>query len=206
MKTLDLVKEYQKFYLQPKNTISLIQVPKMNFLIIDGKGSPNNNPDYTDALGALYGVAYTLKFAVKKGPLQTDYKVMPLEGLWWTENMSEFTLEDRGNWLWRMMIMVPDLITPELAAQSIDDVRKKKNPPRLDEVRFDSFDEGLAAQIFHSGPYGEAERPSVEKLHGYLKENGYALRGKHHEIYFNTPLRTDPTKLKTIIRQPAEKV
>jgi len=206
MKTLDLIKEYQQFYLQPKNIISLIQVPKMNFLMIDGKGSPNNNPDYSDALGALYGVAYTLKFSVKKGPLQTDYKVMPLEGLWWTEDMSKFTLEDRGNWLWRMMIMVPDLVTPEMAAQSIDDVRKKKNPPCLDEVRFESFDEGLAAQIFHSGPYGEAERPSVEKLHAYLKENGYALWGKHHEIYFNTPLRTDPVKLKTIIRQPAVKI
>ena len=206
MKTLDLIKEYQQFYLQPKNTISLVQVPKMNFLMIDGKGSPNNNPDYSDALGALYGIAYTLKFAVKKGPLQTDYKVMPLEGLWWTEDMSEFTLEDRDNWLWRMMIMVPGLVTSEMAAQSIEDVRKKKNPPRLDEVRFESFEEGLSAQIFHSGPYGEAERPSVDKLHAYLNKNGYKLRGRHHEIYFNTPLRTDPSRLKTIIRQPAEKV
>ena len=206
MKTLDLIKEFQQFYLQPKNTVSLVQVPKMNFLMIDGKGSPNNNPDYSEALGALYSVAYTLKFAVKKGILETDYKVMPLEGLWWTEDMSKFTLEDRDNWLWRMMIMVPEFVTPEMAAQSIEDVRKKKNPPRLDEVKFESFEEGLSAQIFHSGPYGEAERPSVEKLHAFLKENGYALRGKHHEIYFNTPLRTDPSKLKTIIRQPAEKI
>jgi hypothetical protein len=206
MKTLDLIKEYHQFYTQLKNTVSLIQVPNMNFLMIDGKGSPNNNPDYSDALSALYGVAYTLKFAVKKGPLQTDYKVMPLEGLWWAEDMSEFTLEDRGNWLWRMMIMVPDLVPPELVSQSIEDVRNKKNPPRLNEVRFESFEEGLSAQIFHIGPYGEAERPSVEKLHAYLKENGYARRGKHHEIYYNSPLRTEPSKLKTIIRQPAEKL
>ena len=206
MKTLDLIKEYQQFYHQPNNIVSLVHVPRMNFLMIDGKGSPNNNPDYSDALGALYSVAYTLKFAVKKGPLQTDYKVMPLEGLWWTENMSEFTLEDRGNWLWCMMIMLPDLVTPEMITQSIEEVRKKKNPPRLDLVRFESFEEGLSAQIFHSGPYGEAERPSVEKLHAYLKENGYTLRGKHHEIYFNTPLRTEPSKLKTIIRQPVEKI
>ena len=178
MKTLDLIKEYQQFYLQPKNTVSLVQVPKMNFLMIDGKGSPNNNPDYSDALGALYGVAYTLKFAVKKGPLQTDYKVMPLEGLWWTEDMSEFTLEDRGNWLWRMMIMLPDLVTPEMVAQSIEDVRKKKNPPRLDEVRFESFEEGLSAQIFHSGPYGEAERPSVEKLHALPEREWLCASGQ----------------------------
>ncbi len=205
MKTLDLITQYSQFFTQPKNIVSLVQVPRMNFLMIDGKGNPNNNPEYSAALGALYGVAYTLKFAVKKGSLETDYKAMPLEGLWWTEDMSEFTLEDRGNWLWRMMIMVPDFITPELAARSIDDLRKKKNPPRLDEIRFESFEEGLSAQIYHSGPYGEAERLSVEKLHAYLKENEYTLRGKHHEIYFNSPLRTDPSKLKTIIRQPAEK-
>jgi hypothetical protein len=104
-----------------------------------------------------------------------------------------------------MMIMLPNIITPEMVAQSIEDLRKKKNPPRLDEVKLESFEEGLSAQIFHSGPYGEAERPSVEKLHAFLKENGYALRGNHHEIYFNSPLRTDPSKLKTIIRQPAGK-
>lgn len=205
MKTLDLISEYRQYYVQPKNSVSLVQVPKMNFLMIDGKGSPNNNPDYSDALGALYSVAYTLKFAVKKGPLETDFKVMPLEGLWWTDDMSKFTLEDRGNWLWRMMIMVPDLVTQDMALQSIEAVRKKKNPPRLGEVRFESFEEGLSAQIFHAGPYGEAERPSVEKLHAFIKENGYALRGRHHEIYFNSPLRTNPAKLKTIIRQPAEK-
>lgn len=205
MKTLDLISEYRQYYVQPKNSVSLVQVPKMNFLMIDGKGSPNNNPDYSDALGALYSVAYTLKFAVKKGPLETDFKVMPLEGLWWTDDMSKFTLEDRGNWLWRMMIMVPDLVTQDMALQSIEAVRKKKNPPCLGEVRFESFEEGLSAQIFHAGPYGEAERPSVEKLHAFIKENGYALRGRHHEIYFNSPLRTNPAKLKTIIRQPAEK-
>ena len=205
MKTFDLIKENQQFYLQPKNIVSLFQVPKMKFLMIDGKGNPNNNSDYSDALGALYGVAYTLKFSVKKSPLQVDYKVMPLEGLWWTEDMSEFTLEDRGNWLWRMMIMVPEFITYEMVMQSVEDVRKKKNPPHLDDVRFETFKEGLSAQVFHLGPYGEAERPAVEKLHAYLKENGYVRRGRHHEIYFNSPLRTDPSKLKTIIRQPAEK-
>jgi hypothetical protein len=206
MQTLDLIKQYQSLYLQPKNSVSIVEVPKFNFLRIDGKGNPNNNPDYSDALGALYSVAYTLKFAVKKGPLQVDYKVMPLEGLWWTEDMSEFTLNDRGNWLWRMMIMLPDLITAEMVRHSIEEARKKKNPPRLNDVMFESFEEGLAAQVFHLGPYGEAERPSVEKLHSFIKDNGYTLRAKHHEIYFNSPLRTDPSRLKTIIRQPIEKI
>jgi hypothetical protein len=206
VQTLDLIKQYQSLYLQPRNLISIVDVPKLNFLMIDGKGNPNNNPDYSDAMGALYGVAYTLKFTVKKGPLQVDYKVMPLEGLWWTEDMSEFTLEDRGNWLWRMMIMVPQLITEGMFIQAVEDLRKKKNPPRLNEIRLESFEEGLSAQIFHTGPYGEAERPSVEKLHAFIKEHGYGLRAKHHEIYFNSPLRTNPSKLKTIIRQPVQKV
>lgn len=206
MQTLDLIKQYQQFYLQPRSIVSLVQVPKLSFLMIDGKGSPKDNPEYSAAVGALYSVAYTLKFAAKKGPLQVDFKVMPLEGLWWAEDMREFSLEDRGTWLWRMMIMQPDIITPDMFRQTVQDVRKKKNPPRLEEVRLENFEEGLSAQVFHLGPYGEAERPSVNQLHAYLKENGYALRGKHHEIYFNSPLRADPAKLKTIIRQPAEKV
>jgi hypothetical protein len=206
MKTLDLIKHFQQFYQQPKNKISLVHLPRMNFLMIDGSGSPNNNPDYSDAVGALYAVAYSLKFTVKKGPLQIDYKVMPLEGLWWAEDMVEFSLEDRGNWLWRMMILQPDFISAEMVSQAVAEVRKKKNPPRLDEVRFEAFEEGPAAQIFHIGPYGEAERPAVEKIHIYLEENGYRLHDRHHEIYLNSPQRSDPAKLKTIIRQPAVKI
>jgi hypothetical protein len=178
----------------------------MNFLMIDGTGSPNNNPDYSDAVGALYALAYHLKFTVKKGPLGIDYKVMPLEGLWWAEDMRLFTLENRDNWLWRMMIMQPDLITVEMFDEAIDAVRKKKNPPRMDEVRFEGYEEGLSAQIFHAGPYGEAERPSIERLHQTIFDRNYKLCGKHHEIYFNSPLRSEPAKLKTIIRQPVELV
>jgi hypothetical protein len=102
------------------------------------------------------------------------------------------------------MIMQPDFITAEMFKEAIDVVRKKKDPPRLDEVRFDHFEEGLSAQIFHAGPYGEAERPSIDRLHQTIFDHGYKLRGKHHEIYFNSPLRSEPAKLKTIIRQPVE--
>lgn len=203
MKTFDHLKELPELYSQKKNEVSSLVVPCMNFLVIDGTGSPNNNPAYSDAVGALYALAYHLKFAVKKS-LGIDYKVLPLEGLWWAEDMRLFTLENRDNWLWRMMVMQPDFISADMAAQAVDEVRKKKNPPRLDEVRFEPYDEGLSAQIFHAGPYGEAERPSIERLHQFIFDNGFKLRGKHHEIYLNSPLRSAPDKLKTIIRQPME--
>ena len=204
MKSVDYLKELSNFYNQKKNEVTYLDVPQMNFLMIDGTGSPNNNPAYSDAVGALYAIAYYLKFAVKKGSLGIDYKVMPLEGLWWAEDMRLFTLENRVNWLWRMMIMQPEFITMEMFTEAVDAVRKKKNPPRLDEVRFEVFKEGMSVQIFHAGPYGEAERPSIERLHQAIFGQDYTLRGKHHEIYLNTPLRTDPSKLKTIIRQPVE--
>jgi hypothetical protein len=204
MKSVDYLKELSSLYNQKKNEVAFLEVPRMNFLMIDGTGSPNNNPDYSDAVGALYALAFHLKFSVKKGPLGIDYKVMPLEGLWWAEDMRLFTLENRDNWLWRMMIMQPDFITTKMFDEAVDAVRKKKNPPRLDDVCFGAVDEGLSAQIFHAGPYGEAERPSIERLHQEISDQGYKLRGRHHEIYLNSPLRTDPSKLKTIIRQPVE--
>jgi len=205
MKNIDHLKNLSHLYSQKKNEVSILEVPCMNFLVIDGTGSPNNNPAYSDAVGALYALAYHLKFTVKKS-LGIDYKVMPLEGLWWAEDMRLFTLENRDNWLWRMMVMQPDFVSADMAAQAVDEVRRKKNPPRLDEVRFESYDEGLCAQIFHAGPYGEAERPSIERLHQFIFDKGYRLRGKHHEIYLNSPLRSAPEKLKTIIRQPMEPV
>lgn len=193
-------------YKQSKKEISIIQVPQLNFLTIQGKGNPNNNEDYSQAVGALYALAYKLKFSVKNGPSAIDYKVMPLEGLWWAEDMRQFSLENRSNWLWQMMIMQPDCITPEMFRAAVEEVRSKKNPPKLEQVNFESFKEDLCAQIFHSGPYGEGERPTIERLHGFIAENGYVLNGKHHEIYLNSPLRVAPEKLKTIIRQPIRKV
>lgn len=202
---IDHKKELAHLYKQSRKEISIVDVPKMNFLTILGKGGPNDNPDYSHAVGALYAVAYNLKFHIKKGPSAVDYKVMPLEGLWWAEDMTKFTLEYRDNWLWKMMIMQPDMITEDMFKEMVEQVRNKKNPPKLDEVQFESIEEGLCAQIFHAGPYGEAEGPTVERLHQFIHDQGYELRGIHHEIYLNSPLRTAPEKLKTIIRQPISK-
>ena len=134
--------------------------------------------------------------------MQIDFKVMPLEGLWWAKDMSQFGLENRENWLWTMMVMQPDFITRKMFEKCIVEVKEKKNNPKIDDVRFESYHEGLSMQIFHQGPYGEMERENILKLHNQIKTEGYQLRGKHHEIYFNSPIKTAPENLKTIIRQP----
>ena len=202
MKKINHAKEFSYLYKQPKNKISLVDVPPLKFLVIDGIGDPNNNPDYSEALSALYSTAYKLKFAIKKGPLAVDYKVMPLEGLWWAEDMAFFNLENRSNWLWRMMIMQPEYISEDLFKTIIASLKQKKELPKLDDVRFETYQEGLCMQILHLGPYGEGERETINKLHTHIESEGYQRVGKHHEIYFNSPLRTAPENLKTIIRQP----
>jgi len=202
MKKINHANEFSYLYKQPKNKISLVDVPPLKFLVIDGIGDPNNNPDYSEALSALYSTAYKLKFAIKKGPLAIDYKVMPLEGLWWAEDMAFFNLENRSNWLWRMMIMQPEYISENLFTTIIASLKQKKELPKLDDVRFETYQEGLCMQILHLGPYGEGERETINKLHTHIESEGYQRVGKHHEIYFNSPLRTAPENLKTIIRQP----
>jgi len=203
MEKVNHIKEFSLLYKQPKNKISIVDVPSLNFLIIDGKGDPTDNPDYSEAVSALYSTAYKLKFAIKKGPQAVDYKVMPLEGLWWADDMTLFNLENRLNWRWRMMIMQPEYITEDLFKTVIASLKeKKKELLKLDDVRFETYQEGLCMQIFHLGPYGEGERETINKLHSHIQSEGYQRVGKHHEIYFNSPLRTAPENLKTIIRQP----
>jgi len=199
---IDLIKTMGNLYQQPKKEISVLEIPAMNFLTIQGRGDPNNNEEYSQAVGALYSLAYALKFSVKKSAQAVDFGVMPLEGLWWAEDMRRFNLEDRGDWMWQMLIMQPEYITPDLFARTVEDLRRKKNPPKLDQVKFECVEEGLCTQIFHAGPYGEAERPTIDRLHAFISEQGYERTGKHHEIYLNSPLRSAPDKLKTIIRQP----
>lgn len=126
---------------------------------------------------------------------------MPLEGLWWTDDMREFSLNARDRWKWTLMILQPEFVTADLYLQVLEEVRKKKGLPVLARVRFERFHEGLSAQIMHSGPYS-AEEPTVSRLHRFIAENGDRRIGKHHEIYLGDPRRIKPEKLKTIIRQP----
>jgi hypothetical protein len=202
MQKLDLKKDLKHLYSAPSKEAVMLDVPPMNFLMVDGEGAPDG-PDAMAAMESLYAVAYTLKFSVKMGPMAIDYPVMALEGLWWADDMDAITEGDKGSWKWTYMIMQPDIITPDMIAKTVEAVRKKKNPAALDKLKFERFDEGRAAQIMHIGPYS-AEGPTIQKLHDFIHSQGLEFDGrrqKHHEIYMSDPRRTAPEKLKTIIRQ-----
>ena len=204
MAKIDYKKELKQLYHPSAKEVEVIDVPPMNFLMIDGAGDPNTSQEFQDAVEALYTLSYTLKFMIKKGDLGIDYGVMPLEGLWWADDMSQFSIDNKDNWKWTVMIMQPEYVTRELFGAAVEQARKKKNPAALSRVRFEAFSEGKAAQIMHRGPFSE-EGPTVERLHNFINENGYGLSGKHHEIYLSDMRKTAPEKLKTIIRQPMKK-
>jgi len=198
---IDLRKERKYLYNPSSKQIAIVDVPEMNFLMIDGAGDPNTSVAYRNAVEALFAVSYTLKFMVKKGEQAVDYAVMPLEGLWWVEDMTQFSMHDKDAWKWTSMIMQPEYVTAELFQEALRQVRKKKDLPALSGMRFESFHEGHAAQILYFGPYSD-EGPSIERIHRFILEQGRRLRGRHHEIYLSDPRRTAPAKLKTVIRQP----
>jgi hypothetical protein len=205
MQKLDLKKTLKPYY-NAKSTPTFIDVPAMNFLMVDGKGNPNTAPEYADAVQTLYSVAYTLKFKVKK-EMAIDYPVMALEGLWWTEDMNLFSADKKDDWLWTMMISTPDFITIELLEAAKTEAGRKKSLAALPRLRLECFAEGLSAQLMHIGPYS-AEAPNIQRLHDFIHENGYSFGGKaqkHHEIYLSEPRKSAPEKMKTIIRQPAVK-
>ncbi|NQU28074.1 MAG: GyrI-like domain-containing protein [Candidatus Marinimicrobia bacterium] len=201
---LDLKKIYRHLYAPSPKAPVIVDVPAFNYLMIDGQGDPNTAQEYQDALEALYAMAYTIKFAVKKADPSKDFAVMPLEGLWWTPNLSDFTMDDKDAWHWTALILQPDFITETDVSLTREQVRQKKNPVALPLIRFEQLIEGTCAQIMHIGPYA-AEAPTIERLHNYIKSESYELQAKHHEIYLGDPRRTAPEKLKTVIRQPIKK-
>ncbi len=178
-----------------------MDVPAMNFCAIDGEGNPNASQVYQDALEALFKVSYTLKFMVKKGALQVDYAVFPLEGLWWADDPSDFVTEKKDRWKWTAMIAQPELVTEALVETAMEHVQKKEDLKGLSLMRFVSFHEGEAAQIMHLGPFS-SEGPTISHIHASIDDNGWEPVGKHHEIYLSDFRRTAPEKLKTVIRQP----
>jgi hypothetical protein len=202
MEKIDYKKEFKSLYKASAKECALVDVPDMNFLMVDGKGDPNTSKEFTDAIEALYPISYTLKFMSKEKGI--DYVVMPLQGLWYIDNMEEWSQEEKNKWQWTLMIMQPDHISTKMVDMAIEKVAKKKNPPALSKVRFEAYKEGLSVQILHMGPYSE-ETENIQKLHHFAEDEGYVLRGKHHEIYLSDARKTAPEKLKTIIRQPVAK-
>jgi len=200
MAKIDFKKEFKDLYKPKQGEVSFVEVSKLNYLAIDGEGDPNTSQEYKDSIETLMGVSFTTKFIMKKEH-RKDYVVMPLEGLWWAEDINKFSINDKSAWKWKSLIMQPDFVKEEHVEKAKDKVAKKKDLPSLDKIKFIELDEGLSAQILHIGPYSE-EGPTVEKLHQAIEENSYDFNGLQHEIYLNDVRRTKPEKLKTIIRQP----
>jgi hypothetical protein len=201
MVKIDFKRDLKHLY-QPAGQFTLVDVPAMQFLMIDGHGDPNTAVAYQEAVAALYAVAYKLKF-MSKQQLAQDYAVMPLEGLWWANDMDTFTTErDKSQWDWTMMIMQPDWLTPVMFAEATAVVQKQKALPALGQLRLESYHEGLSVQIMHTGSYDD-ETPTLHKLHHeFMPANGLVFNGRHHEIYLSDPRRVAPEKLKTVLRQP----
>jgi hypothetical protein len=205
MSKIDFKKELKNLYLPSKKEFELVEVPEMRFFKVDGMGDPNNSPEYSAAIEALYAVSYKTKFFSKKNG--QDYVVPPLEGLWWAEDMDTFTTaRDKSQWSWTMMIMCPDWITDEMIDQAREEVAKKKDLPSLKKLRWETYQEGLSVQILHLGSYDD-EGPVLASLHEeWMPKNGYTFNGLHHEIYLSDPRRVEPAKLKTVLRQPIKKI
>jgi len=197
---VDLRKELKYLYLPSAKEVVEVEVPDFNFLMIDGEGDPNTSREYSHAVEALFSVSYSAKFIVKKGVQAIDYAVMPLEGLWWADDMAAFISNDKSKWKWTMMIMQPPFVSNEVIETAMSEVSEKKRLPAVRKLRLEAFREGLCAQILHIGPFSE-EGPTVERLHSYIEARTGRI-GKHHEIYLSDARRVDPTKWKTIIRQP----
>lgn len=203
MEKLDYKKQLSQFYSAKIGKPVTVTVPALNYLMMDGHGDPNTSQEYIDAVQTLYPVAYGIKFFCKK-ELGKDFTVMPLEGLWWTDDMRDFSTEDKSNWNWTAMIMQPDIVTKVMVDEIVKRVSQKKNPASIHKIRFESYEEGRAAQVMYVGPYS-AEGPTIMNLHEFISSEGGVLTNTekhHHEIYLGDPRRVAPSKLKTIIRQP----
>jgi len=214
MKVLDLRKQYEDLYKPSAKKPEILRVPKLQFVMIDGAietgSEPGRSPGFQEATQALYSISYTLKFMLKKRRTDPiDYPVMALEGLWWVED-GFFDITVKDNWFYTLMILQPDVITKDVFAEGLEQVRKKKGDSEmLSKLRLTYFEEGLCVQMMHIGPYA-AEPATIERMRAFAAENGYRDRvgpdGKHHEIYLGDPRKSAPEKLKTVLRHPLEKI
>jgi hypothetical protein len=200
MTKVDMKRELGHLYKAPPRP-EMVEVPPLEYIMVDGTGDPNDNEWFGEATGALYAVSYTLKFKIKRGRLDMDYVVMPLQGLWWAEDMEVFVMDARKDWKWTLMILQPEVVTQGMFEEACHEVLKKKGLEAVGMLRLETYREGPSAQVMHIGPYAE-EAPTIAALHEFIEEEGRQPEGKHHEIYLGDPRRTAPERLKTIIRQP----
>jgi hypothetical protein len=214
MKTLDLKKQFKHLYQPSAKKIEIVQVPNLQFAMIDGaieKGSePGKSPMFAEATQTLYSLSYTLKFMFKKRKMNAiDYPVMALEGLWWVED-GFFDITVKDNWFYTLMIMQPEIVTREVFEEAREQVRKKKgDSDMLNKARLAHFEEGLCVQTMHIGPYA-AEPATIERMKEFMAVNdlkdNVGPNGKHHEIYMSDPRKAAPDKMKTVLRHPVVKI
>ena len=202
---IDYKKDYKEFYI-PKAVPTVIDVPSMSFIMVNGKGDPNGK-EYQDAVSLLYSLSYTIKMKGKDRIGYFDYTVFPLEGLWWISE-GTFDFNHRDKWQWVSMIRQPDFVTPEIFKWASELTQKKKLELDFSKARFETFSEGLCVQMMHIGPYSE-EPTTIEKMKDFMKQNSLiemtGLDRKHHEIYISDPGKTKPEKMNTVIRLPVAK-
>lgn len=217
MDKLDLRKKYPELY-SPKTTPSIIDIPPMKFIMVDGKGNPNTpGGEYQRAVEVLYSLCYTIKMGLKAAPDTPegymDYTVPPLEGLWWFDDLENKDITKKDNYRWCSMVRQPDFITEEIFNAAKETIRKKKPELAVELARLASFREGLCVQVMHLGPY-DTEPSTVQKMDDYRDVQGYLddLGGlspeghirTHHEIYLTRPDIANPAKMKTILRHPVK--
>jgi hypothetical protein len=206
---LDLRKDLKAFYNPSAKKPEIVDIPRFQFVMIDGQieagKAPGTSAGFQEAMQAMYGAAYTLKFMSKfskNNPI--DFPVMALEGLWWVRD-GQFDITIKDNWDYRVMILQPEHITGDMFQEALAQLRKKKGDlPAFGRLRLESFEEGRCVQVMHVGPY-DAEPATLDKMYSFARDNGYQRRGMHHEIYLGDPMRSDPARLKTILRHPVEK-
>jgi hypothetical protein len=209
MQKIDLRKESKHLYAPSAKQVQLVDVPELQFAMIDGAIEPGSEPGlspaFADALQALYGISYTLKFMAKqRAEDPIDYPVMALEALWWVED-GRFDIAVKDNWFWTAMILQPGFVTAEMFADGLAQLRKKRgDSPALGKLRLERWREGLSVQVMHIGLYSE-EPATVARMEAFAAASGYRMAGKHHEIYLGDPRKAAPEKLKTVLRHPVER-
>ena len=197
----DWRKDLKDLYFPPTSKVVEVVVPKLKFLTIEGRGNPNVSKEFQGAVEALYTLSDTLKFSLKKMDPLNDYKVGPLEGLWWNCEDGSLVQGKKEDWRWKSMILQPSLIDDEAVEKARKSAMSKKENSSLAKVILEEFEEGRSAQMTHIGHWS-AETENINKVKAFIKEKGGAPKGKHHEIYMSDPRRVTAEKLKTIIRQP----
>ncbi|HSB89469.1 MAG TPA: GyrI-like domain-containing protein [Anaerolineales bacterium] len=199
MKKLDLRRQFKPLLSPPSKEVVVVQVPRAQFLMIDGQGDPNAAA-FHEAMQALYALSFGLKFTLKKEKA-IDYPVMPMEGLWWTEGVEWFDMTRRQDWRWTLMILQPDVVTKTWCQRLRAETLEKGKAPAAVHARLEPFREGRCVQIMHLGPYA-TEGPTIARLHDAMRQKGWVPNGHHHEIYLGDPRRSAPEKLRTVLRQP----